>query len=143
MSPPTRLDPLLQVRARAEEQARRALSDTIEARKKAESEVDIAVERVFNDTRTASAVDSWMMADLAHARALMDLAQAQDELKEKQKHENIAQQVHKVAQQQLKAIDRAVQTRREDIEKEQARAEQKSFDDTALMLLKRPRALAS
>ena len=130
----TQLVRVCKIRMAEEEKARIALSTSLQALQDAEAtavEAAVAGER---DARTTGDAAQWALVDAAHVRAREVLVAAQRVVAERAEAANAARRVHVKALEAVRALERVIETRRVEAAAEEARKEQRSFDEIAMLL---------
>lgn len=130
----TRLDSVVQVKERVEEKAGQALARVESAVSAAKAKVDDARRAASQDFRARSDISQWEVTELAHHRAVADAKKAQKDLEALQKSAQTVRAQYLSAHQSAEVVRRVASTRREELTREQNRAEDKALDEAASLL---------
>ena len=134
VKPATRLDVVVKLRERDEEQARTLLANSERAVKAAAAETLAALERARKDLRVSGSAADWQLLDAAHGRALVDAAAAAQA--EAAAHQRLSESrvVYSFAYQRAETIRRIAETRRTELINEAEAKERKELDELGVIL---------
>jgi flagellar export protein FliJ len=127
--PKTRLDAVVKIRERDEDTARIQLSEDQRRQLAAVKALDDAQQRARHDARTSGRAVDWELADRAHQRALLDARLAEHAVSAASEKVATSRQKYVGAYAKAEAMRRIVETRRADIVKEEAKADEKRLDE--------------
>jgi flagellar biosynthesis chaperone FliJ len=127
--PKTRLDAVVKIRERDEDTARIQLSEDQRRQLAAAKALEDARTRARHDARTSGRAVDWDLADRAHQRALHDARLAEHAANAAQEKVATSREKYVGAYAKAEAMRRIVETRRADIVKEEAKAEEKERDE--------------
>jgi flagellar export protein FliJ len=131
--PKTRLDAVVKIRERDEDTARIQLSEDQRRQLAAVKALDEAKARARHDARTSGRAMDWELADRAHQRALLDARLAEHAVSAASEKVASSRQNYVGAYAKAEAMRRLVETRRADIQKEEAKADEKRLDEMATL----------
>ncbi|HEY0713833.1 MAG TPA: hypothetical protein VGF45_14230 [Polyangia bacterium] len=134
MKPATRLDVVVKLRERDEEQARRALADSERAAKAAAEAARHAAEHARKDHRGAGSAAFWQMHDAAHGRALHEAAEAEKAAGMAEQHLVKSRGQYSSAYKRAETIRRVAETRRSELIAEIEGRERKELDEIGVLL---------
>ena len=126
-----RLDAVVTLREREEEQAREALGAAVRATAAAEATLAEAQQRARRDGRGAAPVEAWAMEEAAHERALQDVKNAALRLETARTTEHKARESQVEAYRRAEVVRRVAAARRRELDEADARAENKAMDEFA------------
>jgi flagellar export protein FliJ len=127
--PKTRLDAVVKIRERDEDTARIQLSEDQRRQLAAVKALEDAKTRARHDARTSGRARDWELADRAHQRALHDARLAEHAVNAASEKVANSREKYVGAYAKAEAMRRIVETRRADIVKEEAKAEEKRADE--------------
>jgi flagellar export protein FliJ len=134
VKPATRLDVVVKLRERDEEQARAALAESERAAKAAAEAARRAAEQTRKDSRTSGSAALWVMHDAAHGRALHDAAEAEKVSGAADQHLVKSRSQYSSAYKRAETIRRVAETRRSELIAEIEGRERKEFDEIGVLL---------
>ena len=140
MRPKTRLDPVIKLEEQKEE---RKLAEMAAAGRQvttAEQVLAEAQSRAQADHRRIADATDWQLAELAHARALVDVHTAQRAVSQAQVVADTSRDAYRVVHSKAEALRRVAATRVEEILTARAKSEAKELDELGVLTFKRPRA---
>ncbi len=135
--PATRLDAVVKLRERDEDKARLELADAQRKTAAAEAELRTAEEKARRDERASGTAALWLMADAAHARALVEARQAERVVRTAHEQLGASRQRFSSAHARAEAMRRVAETRRAEIISEADAKERKGQDEMAMLLYMR------
>jgi flagellar biosynthesis chaperone FliJ len=141
MRPKTRLDPVIKLEEKNEE---RRLLDMAAAGRKVKSAEEALTgarrEAQTDHRRPARAVD-WLLAEIAHTRALHDVRTAEHEVQSASAAEGTSRALYAEAHSKAESLRRAAQARVDEIVAARSKSEAREMDDLGLVSFQgRPRA---
>lgn len=131
MAPKTRLDALVKLRERVEDQAKIALAQARQKTQKAEELLKQAQARAAIDHRVAGTAALWQDAESARVRALAEVKRAREGCQAARDAEEKQRRAFELAHRDAEAVRRAAESKRQEIVKAAERAERKQFDELA------------
>jgi len=129
----TRLDKLIRIREREEDEA---LADLARARAKlraAHEKLATAVDAARADRRAPGAAALWELEEAVHRRALQAVRAVQGEVAQATRGQDAAQGEYLSARQDAEAVRRAAERKRGEIHQEAARKERRAVDEIATL----------
>ncbi|MGC4120555.1 MAG: flagellar FliJ family protein [Myxococcales bacterium] len=129
----TRLDVVVKLRERAEDEAQRQLAQARAKTSAAEGALAKARERALADGRGSGDAALWHDADLARQRALREVEKAKEALRSCKVAEEAVRKAFEQRHREAEAVRRVAEARREEIRQQQDRAERKVLDELAAM----------
>lgn len=133
----TRLDTVVRLREREEEQAAQAVAKAETVVRQAMEKHEEARARQMRDLRARQDVSHWETAELAHHRALEDARRAEREVVEAKKSAHQVRALYTSAHQRAEVVRRAAETRRDELRREEGRRESRQLDEVASLLFTR------
>jgi flagellar export protein FliJ len=127
--PKTRLDPLVKLKERAEERARRNLAKASQDLALIQSKLDQLRQLAAKDSQVSGSAADWELRDVAHARALSDIRKAEEGVAAAARREQTAREAYGAAYRELDAIRRAAEARRSELMLELETRERKELDE--------------
>jgi flagellar export protein FliJ len=131
--PRTRLDKLVQLRERAEDDALAGFARARAALHVAREHLDDAVQASRVDARSAGPVELWVADDHAHRRAVQAVHAAQSAVRDAARGEESARDGWLAARQEAGAARRARERKLTDLLDEAARRERRTADEIATL----------
>lgn len=133
----TRLDTVVRLRERDEEERAQNLAKAeVEAREAAQRATQ-ARQNTLRDERNRGDASRWAMAEVAHQRALLESKRADHDAARLRQDADGARVNYTAAHQQAEVVRRVADHRRSEIAQEQNRAEDRALDDVATLLFTR------
>lgn len=132
----TRLDPVVKLRERAEDECAIELARASEMTRQARDKLALIDDRLRRENRRQGDAADWELAEAATARALKERKVAEAELKKAEGAEAAARVAYAQAHKKAEAVRRVAEARRKAILKEAEVAERKLMDEVAA---RRPR----
>lgn len=126
-----RLDTVVRLREREEEQAREALGAAVRATAAAEAALAEATQRARRDGRGAAPVEAWALEEAAHERALQDVKRCTARLDAARAAERQAREAQVEAYRRAEVVRRVAEARRRELNEAELRAENKAMDEFA------------
>jgi len=133
LMPKTRLDKVVQLRERAEDDARASFVDARVSLERAKAGVERAVAACRADARSVGPAELWVLDEQAHRRALQALRSAEVALQDAAHGELTARDGWLAARQEADAARRARERRVIEIMYEGARRERRDADEVATL----------
>ncbi len=133
----TRLDTVVRLRERDEDQAAREVAKTEQALRTAQQQLDDATARALRDFRARNDVVQWELQELAQHRALAESKKAARDLESAKALAAKSREQFTTAHQRAEVVRRAADARREELTRELDRADTKQLDDVAALLFNR------
>jgi len=133
MRPKTRLDSVIKLEEEKEERKLREMAAAGRKVKSAEQALSGARAAAQTDHRRAASATDWMVADLAHTRALNEVRSAENAVKSATTAEGASRQAYTQAHSKAEALRRAAQARVDEILSEREKAESKELDEIGVM----------
>ncbi|HET6150518.1 MAG TPA: hypothetical protein VFH68_23465 [Polyangia bacterium] len=132
MRPKTRLDSVIKIEEEKEE--RRLLEMAAAGRqvKSAEAALTGAREAARTDHRRSASATDWLVAEIAHTRALLDVRSAEHAVTSATAAEGESRNAYTQAHSKAEALRRAAQARVDEILTARQKAESKELDDIGL-----------
>lgn len=133
MLPRTRLDSAVRLQEQHEDRALEELA--LAARRAAEADAALARarERASQDHRGVGRAAEWQLADVAHVRALHDVARAQQEARKATEVVDNSRTQYASAYARAEALRRAADNRRQEILRDRGRAEDRALEELDLL----------
>lgn len=129
-----RLDTVVEVKQRAEDKAAQSLAKAEAVVHQAATKVAEAQARAAQDFRARADISQWDITELAHHKALTDARKAQRELETAKKSAATVRVEYVNAHQAAEVVRRVAENRREELQRELNRAEDKALDEAASLL---------
>jgi len=133
MTPRTRLDKVVQVRERAEDDALAGLARAQAAVGRARDRLALAVEATRQDDRCAGPVELWHLDEQAHRRALQAMRSAEKDVQRAAQGETSARGGYVAARQDKEIVVRVQERRRAEIVVEIEKRERRDADEIATL----------
>lgn len=131
MQPKTRLDPVVRLREREEQQARLRLAEAIRKTADAKQRLLDARLRYAEGLRTTALAAIWVVADDARGRALREVQRCEGDVTRAAAEEERVRAEFVAAHRAAEAVRRVRDARREEYRAEVARRERIEFDELA------------
>ncbi len=138
MTPRTRLDRVVQLREKVEEEALAKLARAQASVGKAQVRLEDAVRVTRVDARRAGPVELWQLDELARRRALQAVRNAEADVISASRHENTARDGYATAHQGKEIVERVQGRRRAEILDELALRERRTADEVATLRFNAP-----
>ena len=132
MRPKTRLDSVIKIEEEKEERRLREMAAANRQVKSAEAALTGAREAARTDHRRAASATDWLVAEMAHTRALLDVRSAENAVKSAAAAEGASRNAYTQAHSKAEALRRVAQARVDEIISSLQRAESKELDDIGL-----------
>ncbi len=129
----TRLDRIVWLKERGEDDARAALGQARAAVGRAQRRVEEAAAATTCDTRVAGPVELWQLDEIDHRRAWQELRSAREEADEAERREAEARQGYTTARQEGEAVRRIRERRRVEAKQRLDRRERRDADEIATL----------
>jgi flagellar protein FliJ len=139
MTPSTRLDKVVQIRERAEDDALAGLARARAAVESARDRLTEAAQAARRDTRRTGPVELWQVDELAHRRALQTLRAAESQVQQAARGEASARDGYVAARQEKQIVERVRDRRRAEIVLELEKRERRIADEIATLKFNRAR----
>ena len=133
MRPKTRLDSVIKLEEEKEERRLQEMAAAGRQVKSAEAALTGAREAARTDHRRAASATDWMVAEIAHTRALLDVRSAENAVKSAAAAEGASRNAYTQAHSKAEALRRVAQARVDEILTTREKAESKELDDIGLM----------
>ncbi len=133
MTPRTRLDKVVQVRKRVEDDALAGLARARAAVGRARDRLALAVEATRQDDRRAGPVELWHLDEQAHRRALQAVRSAENDVHRAAQGEASARDGYIAARQDKEIVQRVRERRRAEIVLELEKRERRDADEIATL----------
>lgn len=133
MKPATRLDAVVKLRERDEDKARLDLSEAQRKALQAEAALREAMERARADERARGTAADWLLADVAHTRALGDARHAEHQVRAANEQLGARRTQYTSAHARAEAMRRLAETRRAEIIRDAEVRERKLLDEAAML----------
>jgi hypothetical protein len=133
MRPKTRLDSVIKLEEENEERRLREMAAAGRQVKSAEAALTGARDAAATDHRRASSATDWMVAEIAHTRALLDVRSAENAVKSATAAEGASRHAYTQAHSKAEALRRVAQARVDEILTTREKAESKELDDIGLI----------
>lgn len=134
MSKKLRLETVFKLRETEEDRARHALADAQRTVVDATNALSLAQSRARADERKGSIAAHWTLVESAHTRALQEARQAERAVETASDGLVQSRARYLGARTRTEALRRAIELRRADMMRAEARAERKTMDEIALLL---------
>lgn len=132
MRPKTRLDSVIKIEEEKEERRLREMAAANRQVKSAEAALTGAREAARTDHRRAASATDWLVAEMAHTRALLDVRSAENAVKSATAAEGASRNAYTQAHSKAEALRRVAQTRVDEIISTLQKAESKELDEIGL-----------
>lgn len=136
----TRLDAVVKLRERNEEQKAQAFGVAESAARQAAAVAAQARAEALRDERKGGDASQWDVIELAHHRALVEVRRAEREAQRARGVADTARATWVTAHQDAEAVRRAAEHRRDELRREADKAETKLLDEMALLAFSRKTA---
>ena len=133
MRPRTRLDPVIKIEEKNEERKLHEMAEANRNVKSAEEALVGARDAARTDHRRAAPATDWMLAEIAHTRALSEVRKAERAVKLATDAEGAARGAYTVAHSKAEALRRVAQARVDEILAAREKAESKELDEIGLI----------
>ena len=133
MTPPTRVDKVVELRERVEDDALCGLARARATVEKAQDRLSRAVAVTLRDTRASGPVELWHVDELARRRALQAVRAAEGEVQAAAQGEATARQGYTAARQGAQVVRRVQERRRAEIKVELEKTERRDVDELATL----------
>jgi flagellar export protein FliJ len=133
MTPRTRLDKVVQIRERAEDDALAGLARARAVVHGARDRLAHAVQATRHDARAAGPVELWQLDELAHRRALQAVRSAEGEVRQAAQGEASARDGYAAARQGKEIVSRVQERRRAELVLELERRDRRDADEIAML----------
>ena len=133
MAPSTRLDKVVKVRKREEDAASVGLARAHAAVRRAQEELERAVEAAGRDPRSGGPIELWQLEELEHRRALQSMRSAETGLREAERGEACARSGYADAHRRAEVVRRAQDRQCAEIMADQEKRERKDIDEIATL----------
>jgi flagellar biosynthesis chaperone FliJ len=133
MRPKTRLDSVIKLEEETEERRLREMAAAARQVKSAEEALTGARTAARTDHRRAASATDWLVAELAHARALGDVRSAETAVKTATNAEGASRQAYTQAHSKAEALRRVAQARVDEIVSAREKAESKELDEIGVI----------
>jgi flagellar biosynthesis chaperone FliJ len=142
MPPKTRLDPVIRIEKKKEEQRLLEMAEARQQATRAEALLAEARALAEQDRRRSASAFDWQMAEVAHARALADLRGAEVAAAQAQVSSNQSRDRYAAARAKVEALERVAAARAAEITRDEERKANKELDELALIAFVRKTAAA-
>ena len=132
MRPKTRLDSVIKIEEEKEERKLLEMAAAGRQVKSAEVALTGAREAARTDHRRAASATDWLVAEIAHTRALLDVRSAENAVKSATAAEGVSRNAYTQAYSKAEALRRAAQARVDEILTARQKAETRELDDIGL-----------
>ena len=132
MRPRTRLDPVIKLEEQKEEKRLSELAAAGRQVKTAEQALATAKTLAHADHRRPASAMDWQLAELAHARALVDVHSAERAVHHAHTIITTSREAYRLVHSKAEALRRVAATRVEEILLERAKNENKELDELAI-----------
>jgi flagellar export protein FliJ len=133
MKPRTRLDRVVELRERAEDDALSRFARARAIAQEARERHARAAEAARADARRAGLVELWQLEELTHRRALQVARAAENEMLKAAQGEAAAREGYAAARQEKEIVQRAQERKRAEILLEMGRRERRDADEMATL----------
>jgi flagellar export protein FliJ len=133
MRPKTRLDSVIKLEEEKEGRRLQEMAAAGRQVKSAEAALTGAREAARTDHRRAASATDWLVAEMAHTRALLDIRSAENAVKSAAVTEGATRNAYTQAHSKAEALRRVAQARVEEILTSREKAESKELDDIGLL----------
>jgi flagellar export protein FliJ len=141
MRPKTRLDPVIKLEEQKEERKLAEMAAAGRQVRSAEQTLADARSRAEADHRRAATAIDWQITEMAHARALVDVHNAERAVSHAHAVATTSREAYRVVHSKAEALRRVAATRVEEILMARAKAEAKELDELGVLTFNiRPRA---
>ncbi|HVR61602.1 MAG TPA: hypothetical protein VMU50_06865 [Polyangia bacterium] len=141
MRPRTRLDPVIKLEEQKEERKLAELAAAGRQVRSAEQHLNDARSRAGADHRRAATAIDWQITEMAHARALVDVHNAERAVVQAHLAATTTREAYRAVHSKAEALRRVAATRVEEILTTRAKAETKELDEQGQTAFNtRPRA---
>ncbi len=127
----TRLDSVVKIRKREEDEAKWKLSRARQAALQAQHALELARAKTMTDVRQNGSAAEWEIQEAARFRALKELAKAEQEVEELRRQEADARAQFETAHRKTEAVSRVAENKRQEMIKAAQNAERKQLDEIA------------
>jgi flagellar biosynthesis chaperone FliJ len=141
MRPKTRLDPVIKREEKNEERTRLEMAAAGRKVKSAEEALSGAQNAARSDHRRTATATDWLLAEIAHTRALHEVRTAEYEVKSATLAEGASRAVYTAAHAKAESLRRVAQARVDEILSARDKAESRELDEMGLLIFNQgPRA---
>jgi flagellar biosynthesis chaperone FliJ len=141
MRPRTRLDPVIKLEEQKEERRLAELAAAGRQVRSAEQHLRDARSRASADHRRAATAIDWQLTELAHARALVDVHNAERAVVQAHLAATTSREAYRAVHSKAEALRRVAAVRVDEILMTRAKAEAKELDEQGVLAFNiRPRA---
>lgn len=133
MAPPTRVDKVVELRERAEDEALAGLARAQARVTSARERLDEAQAGTRRDGRAVGPVELWQLDELVHRRALQEVRAAEAALCDASRGEATARDGYTAARQEAQVVRRVQERRRAEILADAGRRERREVDEIATL----------
>ena len=133
MTPPTRVDKVVELRERAEDDALCGLARARATVEKAQELLSQALAVTRQDARASGPVELWHVDDLARRRALQTVRAAESDVQAAAQGEATARDGYTAARQEAQVVRRVQERRRTEIQVELEKRERRDVDELATL----------
>lgn len=133
MRPKTRLDPVVKLEEKREEQRLAEMSEAARALKAAEDQLEQRRAHARSDQRHTASASYWQLAELSHARALSEVRAAEHAVNDASVASTASRDRYTQAYTRAEAIRRVAAARVEEIVLAQDRAERREHDELGVL----------
>jgi flagellar biosynthesis chaperone FliJ len=133
MRPRTRLDPVIKIEEKNEERKLHEMAAANRKVKSAEEALLGARDAARTDHRRSATATDWLLAEIAHTRALSDVRNAERAVKSATVEEGASRVAYTAAHSKAEALRRVAQARVDEILTARAKAESRELDDIGLV----------
>jgi flagellar biosynthesis chaperone FliJ len=133
MRPKTRLDSVIKLEEEKEERRLREMAAAGRQVKSAEETLTGARAAARTDHRRAASATDWLVAEMAHTRALGDVRSAENAVETATSAEGASRQAYTQAHSKAEALRRVAQARVDEILSAREKAESKELDEIGVI----------
>ena len=133
MTPPTRVDKVVELRERAEDEALCGLARARATVEKAQERLSRAVAVTREDARASGPVELWHVDDLSRRRALQAVRAAESAVQAAAQGEATARDGYTAARQEAQVVRRVQERRRVEFQGELEKRERRDVDELAVL----------
>ena len=133
MRPKTRLDPVVKLEEKREEQRLTEMSEAARALEAAEAQLEQRRAHARSDQRRTASASDWQRAELSHTRVLSEVRAAEHAVKDASVASTASRDRYTQAYTRAEAIRRVANARVEEIVLAQDRAERREHDELGVL----------
>lgn len=133
MRPKTRLDPVIKIEERNEERTLNEMAAAGRKYKSAEEALSGAQRAARTDHRRSAPAMDWLLAEIAHTRALHEVRTAENEMKTAAEAAGLTRARYSQAHSKAEALRRVAQARADEILAARRKTESRELDDIGLL----------